>query len=120
MNTVWLCIVSLLSGVTASMGLGGGFVLLVYLRFFTDLTQLESQLMNLLFFVPIAILSVLLHLKNNLIEKQVLVKAVFTGLIGVILGSVLSSVIDGFYLSKMFGGLILLFGIKEVFHKKAS
>lgn len=118
MNLFWLAIAGFLSGMTASMGLGGGFVLLIYLSFFTAFPQLESQLMNLLFFIPIAVLSVWIHLKNNLVEKRVLIKTISFGILGVGLGAYLSSVMNGIYLSKLFGGLIFMIGIKEVFHKK--
>ena len=50
-------VVSLLSGVTASMGLGGGFVLLIYLTAFANVPQMEAQLINLIFFLPIGALS---------------------------------------------------------------
>lgn len=115
---IWLCIAGFLSGITASMGLGGGFVLLIYLTFFTPIAQLESQLMNLIFFIPISLLSILLHLKNHLIETKVLFKSILMGIIGVILGSFLSELIAENMLSKLFGGLILLVGFKELFHKK--
>ena len=70
MDIVVLALAGLLSGICASMGLGGGFVLLVYLTLFTQLSQLDAQLTNLVFFLPIAVLSVILHLKNQLIEKR--------------------------------------------------
>lgn len=120
MNTVLLLFAGLLSGITASMGLGGGFILLLYLTLFTSLPQREAQLMNLIFFLPIAILSVCLHLKHKLIEKSVLKKAIIWGLLGVIAGSILSSFLKEEWLSKLFGGLVLLMGIKELFHRKAK
>lgn len=108
------------SGVTASMGLGGGFILLIYLTFFTAIPQLESQLMNLIFFIPISILSIILHLRNHLIEKKVLLQSIIMGILGVILGSFLSAFVPEELLSKLFGGFILLVGIKELFHKKTE
>ena len=44
----------LLSGIIGAMGLGGGAVLIIYLSVFTDMPQLKSQGINLLFFIPIA------------------------------------------------------------------
>ena len=120
MDIVVLALAGLLSGICASMGLGGGFVLLVYLTLFTQLSQLDAQLTNLVFFLPIAVLSVILHLKNPLIEKKVLLKAIVVGIIGVLIGGFLSGVIEEELLSKLFGGFILLIGLKELFHRKSG
>ncbi len=120
MDIVVLALAGLLSGICASMGLGGGFVLLVYLTLFTQLSQLDAQLTNLVFFLPIAVLSVILHLKNQLIEKKVLLKAIVVGIIGVLIGGFLSGVIEEELLSKLFGGFILLIGLKELFHRKSG
>ena len=63
-------VVSLLSGVAASMGLGGGFILLVYLTVFGDMPQMEAQWINLIFFLPIGGLALFFHIKNRLIDKK--------------------------------------------------
>ncbi|MFR4023411.1 MAG: hypothetical protein ACLTZI_10730 [[Eubacterium] siraeum] len=46
-------LVGILTGATASMGLGGGFILLVYLSVFTEIPQDIAQGINLLFFSPL-------------------------------------------------------------------
>lgn len=120
MNQMILILVGLLSGITASMGLGGGFVLLVYLTLFTALPQKEAQLVNLIFFLPIAVLAIYLHLKHGMIDKSVLKKSILWGLLGVILGVWLSGFLQEELLSKLFGGLVLIVGVKEVFHKKGK
>ena len=116
MNNIFLILAGLLSGICASMGLGGGFVLLVYLTMFTQL----SQLTNLVFFLPIAAISILLHLKNHLIEKKVLWKAIITGVAGVIVGYLISRYLPEEWISKLFGAFILWIGARELFHKKAD
>lgn len=55
-----------LTGVFASMGLGGGMVLIVYLTVFAGFSQLAAQGINLVFFIPIAIISLVLHTKTSL------------------------------------------------------
>ena len=55
-------LVGMLTGATASMGLGGGFIQLVYLSVFTEIPQDIAQGINLLFFLPIALLSLVIHL----------------------------------------------------------
>ncbi|MDE7100907.1 MAG: hypothetical protein K2O05_03535, partial [Anaeroplasmataceae bacterium] len=63
-------IVGLLAGVTASMGLGGGFILMIYLTTIAGIDQIDAQGINLIFFLPIALISIIMHIKNKLIDKK--------------------------------------------------
>ena len=67
-------LVGILTGATASMGLGGGFILLVYLSVFTEIPQDIAQGINLLFFLPIALLSLIIHIKNKLTDLKLVGK----------------------------------------------
>lgn len=120
MSGLMLSAAGFLSGAAASMGLGGGFVLLVFLSFFTGFSPLENQLINLLFFLPISLLSVLLHSKNRLIEKGILPRAVLFGLVGVAAGLLLSRFLPQELLRRLFGALVIFVGAKELFHRKGD
>lgn len=111
-------IVGFLSGIAAAMGLGGGFVLLIYLTAVSNINQLNAQGINLLFFLPIAILSVILHQKNNLIDKRPLPFTIGFGTVGVIIGALVAFYFPVSWLSKVFAVLVLIVGLKEIFHKK--
>ena len=43
MNFIISSVVGLASGILASMGMGGGFILVVYLALFTDIAQKGAQ-----------------------------------------------------------------------------
>ena len=45
------------SGLAGSLGLGGGGVLVLYLALALGMSQLKAQGINLLFFIPCAVLS---------------------------------------------------------------
>ena len=60
------------SSAVAAMGLGGGTVLLLYLSFFSTLSQPQMQSLNLLLFLPAAGLSLYFHRKNKLIDTAVI------------------------------------------------
>ncbi len=111
-------IVGLLSGIAASMGLGGGFVLLIYLSVFTEINQATAQGVNILFFLPIALISVIIHLKNKLIDIKMVLRYSLAGLIGAVAGSFLSAYLDTGILRKLFGVFLIIIGIKEFFSKK--
>lgn len=118
MTLLIICLVAFFSGMAASLGLGGGFVLLIYLTIFTDIPQLQAQGINLLFFLPIGLLSLCLHARNHLIEKKPLIPSVMFGIIGVLIGIFLTDLLPSQWLSKVFAVFIIFIGIKEIFHKK--
>lgn len=111
-------IVGFFSGVTASLGLGGGFVLLLYLTAIQGMDQLQAQGINLLFFLPIAALSLIIHIKNKLIDKQPLLPCILCGVVGVLAGSSIAFWIPTNLLSKIFAVFILIIGCKELFFPK--
>ena len=106
-----------LTGIFASMGLGGGMVLIVYLTVFAGFSQLVAQGINLVFFIPIAIISLVLHTKNKLVEWKKAVPAVLWGTAAVIRSAWLANRIEQSLLSKAFGIFLILMGLKELFFK---
>ena len=107
----------LFSGVIASMGMGGGAVLLIYLTVFAGVEQLEAQGINLIFFIPIGILSVIIYTcRRQIVWKKTIPFAVF-GCLGSGAGIFLSNVIEGDMLSKLFAVFLCFLGLKELFAK---
>lgn len=106
-----------LTGIFASMGLGGGMVLIVYLTVFAGFSQIAAQGKNLVFFIPIAIISLVLHTKNKLVEWKKAVPAVLWGTAAVIISAWLANRIEQSLLSKAFGIFLILMGLKELFFK---
>lgn len=113
-------IVGFLTGVLASMGLGGGFVLVVWLTLFMDVEQKTAQGINLLFFLPIALLSLCIHLKNGLVNKRLVKKLALGGAIGAVLGTIGTRLMDNSGLRMLFALFLLAFGLRELFSRKTS
>jgi hypothetical protein len=111
-------IAGFLAGLTASMGLGGGFILIIYLSFFKDIEQSAAGGINLLFFLPIALLSSVIHLKNGLVEKKIIGVICLTGVAGAVGGALIMSALEEGVLRKLFAGLLVAVGIRELFHQK--
>lgn len=103
---------------TASLGLGGGFVLLLYLTAIAGMEQMNAQGINLIFFLPIALLSLCIHWKHHLVEKEPLLPAILCGLAGVLAGSFLAFRLPVEWLSKLFAAFLLVVGIRETFFPK--
>ncbi len=107
----------LFSGILGSMGLGGGGILIIYLSLFTDTKQLTAQGINLLFFVPIGLLSVIIYSLKKQIKWKITLKIALFGIIGTVIGIFLANYLGGDITSKIFGGLLIIMGIIQLLKK---
>ncbi len=111
---VWDIIASFFSGVLGSMGFGGGGILILYLTLVLNLKQITAQGINLLFFIPCAVTGIILHAKHGLIEFKRVLPYLISAIPGVMLGLYLTNIIDNSWLSKIFGGLLIFLGVREL------
>lgn len=107
-------IVGFLTGVVASMGLGGGFILMIWLTAFAGVQQKTAQGINLVFFLPIALLSLIMHIKGGLVNKTLVKKYILGGVAGAVLGTIASQIVAGELLRKLYAMFLLAFGIREL------
>lgn len=112
-----MCIASLVTGFLASLGVGGGMILILYMTVWGGYSQLHAQGVNLIFFLPIALLSVIIHRKNGLIELKELVPAMITGAVSAVIGSLAAEYIGSELIGKFFAVFIIALGIRELFRK---
>ena len=82
-----LYIIGLVSGLISGMGIGGGTVLIPALVIFVKPEQHIAQSVNLLFFIPTAIIALIVHIKNKLIDFKIAVPIIIAGLAGTYIGS---------------------------------
>lgn len=102
------------SGVLGAMGLGGGAVLLIYLALFKDTNQFSAQGINLIFFIPIAIFSVIMYAIKKQINWKTVLWLVVAGLIGAGMGVWISKVIGTKIVAKIFGALLSVAGVFQI------
>ena len=113
-------LIGLLAGVAASMGFGGGFVLIIYMTAFDGVDQVTAQGVNLLFFLPVALVSLVIHQRNRLIEWRTLLYLVPAGILGILAGTWVVSHVNVNMLQKLFASLLVFVGVKEIFHKNSE
>lgn len=101
------------AGAVGAMGLGGGGILMLYLVTL-ELSQRAAQGINLLFILPVGLTGLWFHRKNGLIDKSVLLPVLLGGVVGVALGSVGAGLLPEPLLRRIFGLLITLIGLKEL------
>lgn len=110
----------LFSGIIGGMGLGGGAVLIIYLTVFQNSEQLRAQGINLLFFIPIAVTAVIIYSFKKQIKWHVTIPIAIGGVLGAAGGFFLTDIIGGNFTSKLFGGFLILLGLKEIFSKNKT
>ncbi len=107
----------LISGMIGALGLGGGGVLIIYLTVFASVPQTQAQGMNLLFFMPCALVALYFHTKAKLVKWRYAVPMSLIGFVGAIAGCLLAGYLGGDFLRKLFGGYVLALGLFELFKK---
>lgn len=113
-----LIIGGFLSGIIGSLGVGGGGVLIVFLTLFMNFNRQNASVINLIFFIPIALISVIIYLKQKQIDIKKALLLAIPGLFGSALGVFLSTIIKTSLLSKIFGLILIAVSIKTLFSKK--
>ena len=109
------------SGILGAMGMGGGGILIIYLTLMANVPQETAQGINLIFFIPSAIIALIIYCRKKLIVWKIAIPAAILGALGGFLGSYLSSILQGGLLSKLFGALLLVMGLMQVFgHPKPT
>lgn len=108
------------AGLLGAMGFGGGSILIIYLTVFMSVPQITAQGMNLLFFIPCAIVSVIYNLKKKLIKYKVGIYILLGAVPGLALGAFLISNIETQILGKLFGGFLVISGIVSLFKKETN
>lgn len=105
-------------GVLTGFGVGGGTLLILYMQMFTSFAQASAQGINLVYFLPTAVASLIGHIR----ERRVVWRAVvLSGGAGVLLGAAgafFAGRIDDGLLRKIFGAFLIAVGISEVFCKR--
>lgn len=104
-------------GVLSGLGTGGGSLLILWLTLVLDLPQHEARTINLLFFIPSAIISCLFRWKQGTLKLKKVLPAIVAGSIVAGIFSFLGSLWDTQLLKKAFGVLLLLTGLRELAYR---
>jgi hypothetical protein len=114
---ILLFLTGLFSGIISGMGIGGGTILIPALVLLVNPGQHIAQSVNLLFFIPTAIIALIVHIKKKRIDFKMAMPIILFGLAGAFAGSKLAMSLPGNSLKKWFGLFLLLMGIYELFIK---
>ncbi len=109
--------VAILLGFLAGLGVGGGSLLMLWLTMAVGMPYTDARTINLLFFLPSALIATLFHRKQGSVELRKILPAMIWGSIAAALFSFIGLRADTELLKKLFGGLLLLTGLKELFYR---
>lgn len=110
-------------GFLSGLGIGGGSLLILWLTLVLDMEQTAARTVNLLFFLPAAVVACCYRKKQGTLDVKKMLPAIAAGCIGAVLGTRLGGKLDTTVLKKSFGVLLLATGIREILwkpKKKAS
>ena len=106
-----------LLGFLSGLGVGGGSLLILWLTLVLNVSHETARIINLLFFIPSAIIATFFRWKQGAIDLKKFIPAVAGGLISAGIFSVISRQLDMSIVRKLFGILLLLTGIRELFYR---
>lgn len=109
--------VGTLLGFLSGLGVGGGSLLVVWLTAVLSAEPRLAQGMNLLFFLPAALCACFFHIRRKKLPWSLVLPAAGAGCLTAALGAFLAGRMDTDLLRRLFGGLLLLTGLSELFRR---
>jgi len=107
--------IGIISGIVSGTGMGGGTILIFLLSFLVGVEQHVAQATNLIFFIPTAIVAIFVNLKNKNIDMKLAISISAFGILGAIIGAIISIHIDVGILKKCFGIFLAIIAINEIY-----
>lgn len=109
--------VAALLGFLAGLGVGGGSLLMLWLTLAVGMDYTAARTVNLLFFLPSAFIATLFRQKQGTVSIKKVLPAMIAGCIAAALFSYIGKQTDTVLLKKIFGGLLLFTGTRELLYR---
>lgn len=109
--------VGILLGFLSGLGIGGGSLLILWLTLVLNVDANTARAINLMFFLTAAGCVCLLRLKKRAKRLTSLLPAMIFGCLFAFLASQVRDYINEELIQKLFGGLLLFIGAKELFYR---
>ena len=104
-------------GFLSGLGIGGGSLLILWLTLVQNADSSTARCINLLFFLPCALIAALFRWKQGTLPFRKILPAILTGSLSALVCSLFSQNLDLNLLKKLFGGLLIVTGIRELLYK---
>lgn len=110
-------LVGAILGFLSGLGIGGGSLLILWLTLTQNADPSEARGINLLFFLPCAVIAALFRWKQGSLPLRKILQAIAVGCASALVFSLLSNRLDTTLIKKLFGGLLIITGLREMFCK---
>jgi uncharacterized membrane protein YfcA len=104
-------------GFLSGLGIGGGTLLILWLTLVVGVPSETARAINLMFFVPCALIACLFRWKQGRLDIKKVLPAIIAGSIASGLFTFLSRDMDTTMLRKLFGGLLIVTGLRELLYR---
>ncbi len=113
--------ISLLAGTLlsflAGLGVGGGSLLMLWLTIILGIEYNIARSINLLVFIPAAIAASFFRWKQGSVQFKKILPAIICGCISAAGFAIISNYINIVSIKKLFGILLLVTGVRELFYR---
>jgi len=110
-------LVGCLLGFLAGLGVGGGSLLILWLTLILGLDHPTARGINLLFFIPTAVVASFFRWKQGSLRLSKIIPAIIGGCVAASLFTIVGKHIQEELIQKLFGQLLILTGIRELFYR---
>ena len=117
---ILLAVSGIAAGILGGMGMGGGTILIPLLTIFFNVAQKEAQAINLVAFIPMAIVSLAIHIKNKRVKKEGLLWIIVPAVLTSVGGGFAAQAVNGEVLKRIFGGFLLLLSVVQFFSEEIT
>lgn len=104
-------------GFLAGLGVGGGSLLILWLTLAAGIAHPQARIINLMFFIPSAVIASLFRWKQGTLKLKKLLPAMLTGCVTAGICSVISRYLELSTLKTLLGILLLVTGIREILYR---
>ena len=115
-----ILVVGTVLGFLTGLGVGGGSLLIIWLTAVMGMDPGMARGINLLFFLPGAFIAICFRKKQGAIRWKNILPAVIAGCAAAGICAYLSTVLDTQVLKKLFGGILIAAGIRELLWKNKT
>ena len=107
----WEIVVGIIGGIVAGMGMGGGTLTIPLLTIFLKYEQLRAQGVNLVAFLPMAVVALFIHIKNKLGDFKSTWLLALVGCVFSLGGALIANHISNSILKKLFAIFLIGLGV---------
>ena len=109
--------ISTILGILSGLGVGGGSLLILWLTLVVHVSPQDARIINMLFFIPCALSATLYRWKKGNIALKEIWPGMTAGCLAAIGGALLAKNVEVSILKKLFGLLLLVTGMREIFYR---